>query len=69
MATKNGWNDYQKLVLNELSRLDSNQQKLMIKLDRLSVDIAMLQVKAGVWGALGSLIIVVPAFIAAIMRE
>lgn len=30
----NGWNEYQKLVLNELQRLDSNVEKLGERIDQ-----------------------------------
>ena len=30
----NGWNEYQKLVLNELQRLDSNVEKLGDRIDQ-----------------------------------
>ena len=73
--TNNGWREYQKLVLNELRRLDENVDKLGTRIDsvvkhernnrqmvenatqaelqRLSLEIHGLKIKAGVWGLVG----------------
>ena len=52
----NGWTQYQKLVLAELERLSESQKSVLDEVSKLKVEIAMLQVKSGVWGILGGLI-------------
>ena len=53
-------NSMQPLILHELERLSSCYSELDKKVDRidkiLSVDIAQLKIKAGVWGAMGGAI-------------
>ena len=56
----NGWGEYQKLVLNELERLNEQQEKINVKIDKLAIEIATLRVKAGMWGALAG---TVPALV------
>jgi len=52
----NGWEEYQKLVLAELERLNSNYEKLDEKVDGLTINNAKLNVKSSTWGAIGSMI-------------
>lgn len=52
----NGWNEWSRHVLAELERLNDCQEKIETDVKQISVDIAMLQVKAGVWGAIAGLI-------------
>jgi hypothetical protein len=59
--TENGWSEYQRLVLSELKRLDSDINDLSGKVDRVRMDVAMIKVKIGLWGILGGCI---PAAIA-----
>lgn len=59
------WKEYRRLVLNELERIaktitdvekrieDFRQQDIQ----KIRMDIAMLQVKSGMWGALSGLIV------------
>ena len=58
---ENGWSAYEKLVLAELQ----DHKKYLITLDRRSQEhgrrIAVLQVKAGVWGVLGGILAVIAA--------
>jgi len=64
MAPRNGWNDYQKLVLNKLddhsnSLEDLNKEVKSIRITdvpNLQVEIAMLKIKAGIWGAVAGAI-------------
>lgn len=60
------WPEYRRLVLNELERIDRALGALNMKLDAgaaekdkgisdLRVNVAMLQVKCGMWGALSGL--------------
>jgi hypothetical protein len=59
MAPRNGWNSYQKLVLNRLddhskALEDLNKEVQSIRvtdIPSLQVEIAMLKIKAGAWGA------------------
>lgn len=60
----NSWHEWSNHVLIELKRLDSSLQEVHNELHEISVEIAMLKVKAGLWGALAGLI---PALIAAAM--
>lgn len=79
----NTWRDYQKLVLNELQRLDSSFETLTARIEtaikhergnrmqverqfnaelqRLSIEVHGLKIKAGIWGLLGGLIPVLTA--------
>lgn len=57
------WFEYRRLILSELKRISDDISEVNAKIDRLrsdeigklKVDVAMLQVKAGMWGALGGL--------------
>jgi len=55
-AGKNGWNEYAKLVLADIKRLGERQQAMEEKINRILVQVAMLKVKSGVWGAVGAAI-------------
>lgn len=63
----NGWNEYSKMVLHELQRLnDCRDQDLREFIDfkdcvkrsfeKIKIDLAVLKVKAGVWGFIGAAI-------------
>lgn len=57
------WLTYRRLILAELKRISASLNALDAKIERmrsddigsLKVDVAMLQVKAGIWGVLGGL--------------
>lgn len=59
MASRNGWDSYQKLVLDKLTEhsgslatLTDEVSELRTKdITDLKVEIAMLKIKAGLWGA------------------
>jgi len=64
---KNGWSEWSRHVLAELERLNDHVKGLEDKIDgmkddwhqeivKIQVDLAMLQVKAGVWGLLAGAI-------------
>lgn len=68
---QNGWNEWSRHVLAELQRLHGTIENLEDKIEvlkddftknfneelrKVQVDIAMLQVKSGVWGLVGGLI-------------
>jgi hypothetical protein len=58
------WAEYRRLILQALERLDGEISKLNGKMDSfrnediaaLKVKIAMLEVKAGIWGAVSGLL-------------
>ena len=52
----NNWAEYQKLVLAELERHGSLISEVDQKITDLRVEIAMLKVKSGVWGAAAGLV-------------
>ena len=54
----NSWSEYQKLVLDKLDRQDRRLGCLEGKVGDVAVEIAMLKVKAGVWGAIGGILAV-----------
>jgi len=62
-----GWNEYRRLILSELERLDDSQKEsakiikealdqLTVKVNKVREDVVALQVKAGVWGILGGVL-------------
>jgi len=55
--TDNGWREYQKLVLAELTRLDESVQSLHDEVESLRISVEVLRQKAVTWGALGGLIV------------
>ena len=59
MADINGWDQYQKLVMDKLDEHDGKFSNIENKLTPLQVDIATLKVKAGVWGGIAGLVPVV----------
>jgi|ETNvirenome_6_85_1030632.scaffolds.fasta_scaffold03906_9 hypothetical protein len=54
----NGWGEYEKLVLNELERLNKWSESFAKHVDeeltKTKVEIATLKVKAAMWGALAA---------------
>ena len=63
MVESNGWDQYQKLVMDKLSEHDEKFGSIDSKLTQIQVDIATLKVKAGVWGGIAGLIPVVIAIV------
>ena len=59
MADTNGWNQYQKLVMDKLDEHDEKFTNIESKLTQIQVDIATLKVKAGVWGGVAGVVPVV----------
>ena len=55
-SSPNGWREYQNLVLHELRSHSTDLKEIRKELQAVHTDIAMLKVKAGVWGGLGGLI-------------
>ena len=62
-----GWNAYRRLILSEFARINKSVDLINTKLERfhaeeigqLKVDIAMLQVKSGMWGAAAGLAVAI----------
>ncbi len=52
----NGWSKEGLYVRKELERLSKGQESLFRKLNEINVQIAMLKVKSGIWGAVGAMI-------------
>ena len=59
IADMNGWNQYQKLVMDKLDEHDGKFSNIESKLTQIQIDIATLKVKAGVWGGIAGLVPVV----------
>ena len=59
MADINGWDQYQKLVMDKLDEHDGKFSNIESKLTQIQIDIATLKVKAGVWGGIAGVVPVV----------
>lgn len=53
------WLRYQKLVLEELESLDSSIKELAKDARKLEIELAILKVKAGLWGGISGAIIAI----------
>ena len=51
-----GWNEWREHVLEELRRAYAEQQAVRKDLQQMSVQIAQLKVRAGIWGAVAGAI-------------
>tara|TARA_R110002020_G_scaffold414267_2_gene623766 strand:+ start:1306 stop:1512 length:207 start_codon:yes stop_codon:yes gene_type:complete len=56
VADSNGWNEYQKLVLAELVRLDEASKQIQTDVTEIRLHVAVLRTRAVTWGALGGFI-------------
>ena len=56
MAETNGWDQYQKLVIDKLGEHDEKFTSIESKLMKIQGDLATLKVKAGIWGGLSGMI-------------
>jgi len=65
----NGWNEWGKHVLRELERLDSNIDKINVRLIGIEKNIAGLKIKARMWGALGGAVPVALAILVYIVKK
>ena len=52
----NGWNEYQRLVISELKRLDANVHSVQTDVTQIRLCLAVLRTRAVTWGALGGLL-------------
>jgi len=50
--TSNGWNEWSRHVLAELTRLNDGYESMRQQLESIRVELTSLQVRAGLWGAL-----------------
>jgi hypothetical protein len=57
MSNTNGWNEYQRLVISELQRLDKSVQSTRSELSELRVAVEVLRTRAVTWGALGGFVV------------
>jgi len=64
----NGWTEWSKHVLKELERLDHCTTALNTECAKVRVEIAILKVKAGIWGVVGGAIPVVVGLAIIFMR-
>lgn len=63
------WSVWSNHVLNELKRVADHCEKLSSDLGTIKTEIAMLKVKAGLWGALGACVPTVLAVIFIIFKK
>lgn len=53
----NGWNEWSRHVLAEQKRLNECFEKLATKVEEIRIEIAMLKVKASLWGGITGIIV------------
>lgn len=63
MEESNGWKEWKKHVLIELKDHKEQMTQVHIAINNLSVQNAKLEVKSGMWGALGGLIMIITAYL------
>ena len=67
-ANANGWNEWSRHVLQELVRLNAEQQRMSERMEKVLIEVSALEVKAGIWGALGGLLPALGAILLVLMR-
>lgn len=65
----NGWQEYQRLVLHELTSLRKDLSDLESGQNDVKVELGMLKVKSGLWGLLGGFVPVAIAILMKVMGE
>lgn len=55
------WDEYQKLVLSELRRLNANLETMSEKIHKNERDIAVVKVRSSLWGSASGMITVIIA--------
>ncbi len=50
----NGFNEYKKLILSELEKLNGKMDDFLEDQQKMKVEIAVLKIKSGIWGAIGA---------------
>ena len=61
--TGNSWDQYQRLVLNELTKHGDKLEKLSEQMIKHGEELAQLRVKAGIWGAVSGAVVGIGSFI------
>lgn len=61
--TDNGWEQYQKLVLSELTKHGDRLEKMSEQMIKHGEELAQLKVKAGIWGAVSGAVVGIGSFI------
>ena len=64
----NGWKEWSKHVLAELKRLNECYEKLDESIQGMKIDLAMLKVKSGIWGAIAGFVPSAAALIYILLR-
>lgn len=59
MSENQEWSRWENYVIEKLKSLESRQHDLLMEMHGIRLDIAMLKVKAGIWGAVGAAIPIV----------
>lgn len=70
-----GWTEYRRLILSELERINAAlheidekiDDKLVAEVARLKVEVGMLQVRSGIWGAIAGIITTLSFILAALL--
>jgi hypothetical protein len=52
-------NSMQPLILHEMERFSTQHKDIQLKVNKICIDVAKLNVKAGVWGVIGGAIPVI----------
>jgi len=55
----NGFENWKHHILRELERLSDSQENMSKQMENIGMDLAMLRVKASVWGIMGGAIPVI----------
>jgi len=64
----NGWIENKKLVYDRLERMSETLTKIDDKVDDITIEIAKLKIKSGVWGLMGGAIVSIPTLLYLIVR-
>ena len=64
----NGWIENKKLVYDRLERMSETLNKIDDKVDDITIEIAKLKIKSGVWGLMGGAIVSIPTLLYLIVR-
>jgi septation ring formation regulator EzrA len=57
-STDGNWNEWQRHVLGEQKRVGEAVEKINDRLTNIEVRISQLEVRSGLWGAIGALVAV-----------
>ena len=64
------WDEYQKLVLSELRRMNANLDKMDGRLRKNEKDIVVVKVRSSLWGsASGMITVIVALFIESVFKR